>query len=106
MIVVCLFTDSVESCYNYGMASVIKYGKEPTPAKRIRRRQGDMIRSARKLKGLSALDLAEAVGVHVSAISQWETGRYSPRAHHQLAIARALEVPHSLLFSLDAEAAA
>ena len=85
---------------------VIRYGKEADPAKRRRLRQGNMIRATRETQGMSAAELAEAVGVTCSAISQWETGRFTPRTHHQLAIAKALNVAHSLLFSLDAEAAA
>lgn len=64
-----------------------------------------MIRKARQMKGITPAELAETVGVTVSAISQWETGRYAPRQHHQVAVARALDVPHSLLFNLDGEAA-
>ena len=89
----------MELCYNFAM--VIKYGSEPDPARRIRIRQGENIRKARVLRGMTPAELAEAVGVTVSAISQWETGRYSPRQHHQLAICRALDVAHSFVFGLD-----
>ena len=85
---------------------VMQYGHEPDPAKRIRRRQGEVIRKARTLRGITRQDLAETLGVTVGAISQWENGTTSPRQHHQVAVARALDVPWSMIFGLDAEAAA
>ena len=77
-------------------------GEEPDPAKRIRLRQGEKIRSTRKLRDMTVEEMAEAVDVTPGAIRHWETGRYSPRAHHQLAIAKVFGVPHGVLFGLDA----
>jgi len=80
---------------------VIKYGREADPAKRIRLSQGSRIRQARKIKGISIEDFAGKLGVTPGAVSQWETGRFAPRQAAQVAIARELDVPHSLLFGLD-----
>lgn len=84
---------------------VITYGREADPAKRIRLAQGKRIRNARTTRGMSIAELAGSLGVTSGAVSQWETGRFAPRQHHQVAIARTLDVPHSLLFSLNGEAA-
>ena len=80
---------------------VIKFGKEPDPAKRIRLGQGNRIRSTRKLRQMSIEDFAAAVGVTPGAVSQWETGRFAPRQHVQVKIATVLDVPWSSLFGLD-----
>lgn len=85
---------------------VIRVGHEPDPAVRIRQRQGAKIREVRALRGLSIREFAERVGVSDGAVSQWETGRFSPRQGVQVRIAQALDVPWSLLFGLDAEAVA
>lgn len=84
---------------------VIKLGVEPDPAKRRRQRQGNQIREIRGWRQMSPADLAEAVGVTVGAVSQWETGRFSPRQEIQVRIAKALNVPWSTIFGLDAEVA-
>lgn len=84
---------------------VIQYGREPNPEKRIKVSQGRKIKQARTTRQMSIAELAGSVGVTPGAISQWETGRHSPRQHHQLALARALDVPHAFLFGLDNEAA-
>lgn len=84
---------------------VIQFGRETDPGKRIRKRQGARIREARRLRQLSAKDLAERVGVTEGAVTHWETGRYSPRQQHQVAVSQALEVPWSFLFALDGEVA-
>lgn len=80
---------------------VIKYGREADSARRIRMSQGNRIRQARKIKGISIEAFAAELGVTAGAVSQWETGRFAPRQHLQVTIARALDVPHSLLFGLD-----
>lgn len=80
-------------------------GTDPDPGRRIRTRQGNAIRSTRKLRGLKVDELAESIGVSAGAIRHWETGRFSPKQAHQVAIARALDVPWVVLFGLDGEAA-
>ncbi len=52
---------------------------------------------------MSIGDLAAAVSVTNGAVSQWETGRFTPRLEMQVRIARALDMPHSALFGVDAE---
>jgi transcriptional regulator with XRE-family HTH domain len=84
---------------------VITLGREADPRKRIRKRQGDTIRKVRQLRGLSIEEFAKAVAVTSSAVSQWETGRFTPRQEMQVRIARALDVPWSTIFGLDAEVA-
>lgn len=86
---------------------VVKVGVEPDPAKRIRLKQGDAIRSTRKIRGYSVEEFAEMLDPPVTpgAVRHWETGRYSPRQHHQVQIARALGVPWGVLFALNGEAA-
>ena len=85
---------------------VIRAGHEQDVAKRIRQRQGAAIRQVRTMRGISIRDFAAAVGVTDGAVSQWETGRFAPRQEMQVRIARALDVPWSVLFGLDAEAVA
>lgn len=82
-----------------------QFGTEKDPAKRIRQRQGRAIRQVREMRGISITELADSVGVTPGAISQWETGRFSPRQHHQAAVASALDVPWSTIFGLDGEVA-
>ena len=84
---------------------VIKVGHEPNPAKRRRQRQGEAIRRVRTMRDMSIAGLAEACDVTPGAVSQWETGRFTPRDEMQVRIARALDVPWSMLFALDAEVA-
>lgn len=84
---------------------VTQIGTEKDPAKRIRQRQGKAIRQVRQMRGMTIEELASVVGVTDGAISQWETGRFSPRQHHQVAVAKALDVPWSTLFGLDGEVA-
>lgn len=85
---------------------VIQLGHEPDPAKRIRKAQGKKLRQARKLKQISRQELADALKVTVGAVSQWENGTTSPRQHHQLAIAKHLDIPWSFIFGLDDQAVA
>lgn len=82
---------------------VMKVGREPNPAKRIRLRQGEMIRKVRTMRAMSMGDLAEKVDVTVGAVSQWETGRFTPRQDVQVRIAKALDMPWSAIFGLDGE---
>lgn len=85
---------------------VIRVGHESDPSKRRRQRQGETIRKVRKLRDMSIEELATSCGVTVGAVSQWETGRFTPRQEMQVRIARALDVPWSTLFGLDAEVSA
>ena len=80
-------------------------GIEADPAKRIRKRQGKTITDFRKMRDLSVDELAALVGVTPGAIRHWEGGRYSPRQHHQVKLAKALNTTWGSLFALDGEAA-
>lgn len=84
---------------------VITVGTDPDRDRARRKRQGAKIRDLRERHSFGMVDFAELLGVSVGAVSQWETGRYTPRLRHQLAIARALNVPPSLIFEIDTEAA-
>jgi transcriptional regulator with XRE-family HTH domain len=78
-------------------------GTEPDLRVRIRRAQGKAIRLRRKQLGMSISDLAARLDVTPGAVSQWETGRFSPRSHHQVAIAESLDANWSDIFGLDDE---
>lgn len=82
---------------------VTQYGRIKDPAKRIRVAQGNKIRKARQLRRLTHAALAAAMQPPVTpgAVSQWELGRTSPRPHHQVALARVLDMEWSALFGLD-----
>jgi transcriptional regulator with XRE-family HTH domain len=58
------------------------------------------------MRNMSVTELAVAVGVTPGAVSQWETGRFSPRQQVQVRIARALDVPWQMVFGLDSESVA
>lgn len=85
---------------------VLTLGHDPDPAQRIRRRQGGLIRKTRQLRDMSRADLAATLKVTVGAVSQWENGTTTPRQHLQVALAKALDVPWSMIFGLDAESVA
>lgn len=85
---------------------MIRVGHEPDPARRRRQRQGALIRKIRQMREMTIVELATACGVTHGAVSQWETGRFTPRDEMQVRIAKALDVPWSALFALDAETAA
>lgn len=75
--------------------------RDPLAAERIRLRRAARIREHRKLRGLTAVEFAERVGVSGGAISHWETGRYAPSLEMQIAIADALDVAWVDLFGVD-----
>lgn len=57
---------------------------------KVRQQQGDKLREARRTRSISRSDFADALGVTIGAVSQWECGRTSPRMSMQIAIARLL----------------
>jgi transcriptional regulator with XRE-family HTH domain len=83
-------------------AAVIPIGHEPDPAKALRLKHGQKIADVRAFRGVSREELAAAVEVTAAAVGQWERGETSPRPHKQIAIARALDVPHAVLFPMEA----
>lgn len=84
---------------------MVTFGKELDPATRIRKTQGREIRRIRKMRKIEIHDFAAQLGVTQGAVSQWETGRYTPRQHVQVKIATVLDVPWSSIFGLDQEVA-
>lgn len=80
---------------------VMQFGSEPDPLVRLRHRQGAAIKTARRMRGMTGTALAEAIGRTQGAVSQYESGRVTPPQDVQIAIARVLDVPWSLLFSVD-----
>lgn len=80
---------------------VIKFGNEPDAGKRLRLRQGAAVRTVRKMRGMTPQELAKKLNMSTAAVSQWERGTYTPRQSVQVEIAKALDVPWSMLFGLD-----
>lgn len=83
-------------------------GRAQRATERIRQTHGTAISDARHAAGLTATQLAEAItslglGCTHTAVSQWETGRASPRWIMSVGIAQALEVEWSSIFALDGE---
>jgi transcriptional regulator with XRE-family HTH domain len=56
-------------------------------------RFGEMLSREREKAGMSQPQLAEAAGVPVASLRNWEQGRRSPRAPAVLRLAKALGVP-------------
>lgn len=87
------------------------FGHEPDPAKQLRLKQGGRLKEARtKFRKLTLEQLATkmsegGVAVTPQAISLWERGGATPRPHMQVAVCRALDVPHSSIYGLDQEVA-
>lgn len=84
-------------------------GRAQRATERIRQTHGTAISDARHSAGLTASQLAEAItslGLDCThtAVSQWETGRASPRWVMSVGIAQVLDVEWSTLFNLDDEA--
>lgn len=59
---------------------------------------GEKIRELRETRGLSQSDLAEALGVNQSTISNWERGKMEPTIYNVRRIADALGVEPGALF--------
>ncbi|MBS5866230.1 MAG: helix-turn-helix domain-containing protein [Coriobacteriaceae bacterium] len=59
------------------------------------------IAEARKRKGLSQLDLANAIGTTQQQVAKWESGKIDPRVSSLEKIASALNVTLSYLLGLD-----
>ena len=58
---------------------------------------GERLRKARKSKGITQAELAEAIGVHEMTIRRWETDKRSPRIEEIRALASFLEIPVDFL---------
>jgi transcriptional regulator with XRE-family HTH domain len=88
-------------------SQVRQLGVEADAAKRLRQAWGNSIRDTRTLKGWTLDKLAQEMGgiVSAAAIGMWERGVTAPRWHHQIAVAKALGIPHARLFAITDEAA-
>lgn len=76
-------------------------------AERLRSSWGQAIADQRKARGWTQRKLGETMSPSVTqqAVRQWESGQTAPRWHHQVAIARALGVPHRILFAITEDVA-
>ncbi len=54
--------------------------------------QARRIRATRQAKGLTQADVADAIGVPQTRVSDWESGRRRVREEHWLTLADALDV--------------
>lgn len=93
------------------MSSLVEtYGVEPDPAKRLRQKWGKRMRVTRARRGWTLEQLAELMteaGYQVTpqAISQWETGRTSPRYHLRIGWCKVTDRHHDEVFDMTDEAA-
>jgi transcriptional regulator with XRE-family HTH domain len=62
---------------------------------------GRRLKILRKAKQLNQAELAERIGIETKYLSNLETGRRSPSFEKTVALANALDVPMSSLFSFD-----
>jgi transcriptional regulator with XRE-family HTH domain len=62
---------------------------------------GRRLKILRKARNLNQAELAEKVGIETKYLSNIETGRRSPSFEKTVALAKALDVPMSALFSFD-----
>jgi transcriptional regulator with XRE-family HTH domain len=62
---------------------------------------GRRLKVLRKAKKLNQAELAEKIGIETKYLSNLETGRRSPSFEKTAALAKALDVPMSSLFSFD-----
>ena len=74
----------------------------------LRATRGARIRQARVDKGLSQEALASAMEPPVTkaAVSDWESGKSSPRLPHQFALIRVLDADLAAVFGIDLDGAA
>ncbi len=62
---------------------------------------GRRLKILRKAKKLNQAELAEKIGIETKYLSNLETGRRSPSFEKTVALAKALDVPMSILFTFD-----
>lgn len=82
-------------------------GPRSASSERLRASWGQAVALQRKALGWTQKQLGDAMAPPVSqqAVAQWENGETAPRWHHQVAIARALGVPHRVLFAITEDVA-
>ena len=61
------------------------------------------IKQIRIEKGLSQHDVAKGIGVDISSISYWESGRYEPKATYIYRLAQFFKVSSDFLLGLEDE---
>ena len=66
---------------------------------------GRRLKILRKARNLNQAELAERVGIETKYLSNIETGRRSPSFEKTVALAKALDVPMSALFSFEQDGA-
>ena len=59
---------------------------------------GERIKKARKIRGISQEELADAVEMHVNTIARWERGELNPKGKSLEKVAQALDVPIAALY--------
>lgn len=91
---------------------VRQFGREADPAKRLRKLWGDEMRATRRTLGWTLDDVVSALKaegeeyeVTAQAISAWERGIASPRAHLQIAWCKVTGRQHRDVFVMTNEAA-
>lgn len=70
-----------------------------------RKAMGAHLRKVREARGVSRVDLANKLGVHQSAVTQWENGVMAPRLPHMVALREHLD-DQTLYTAAGIEAAA
>ena len=63
-------------------------------------RWGKAIREMRTLRGLSAAELANELGITRQAVLSWESGRVPPSDRNRILLARFFNVQPSVMFEL------
>ena len=66
-----------------------------------KRFQGERLKSARQLRGLTLTALAEQTGISKQSISQYESGETRPEHERGFRLASALNVPYDFFLSED-----
>lgn len=64
---------------------------------------GENIRHYRRLKGMTIQELSDKVGISLSGLGHFETGKRKPRIETAITIAKALDINLYTLINEDAE---
>ena len=94
-----------------GLTLIFMKPTPKTPASALRVKQGARIREYREVHKMTQAELGERVGELAGApapitkqtVSMWESGTTTPRDVFQIAIAKALKCPWTVLFGLEHE---
>lgn len=70
---------------------------------KIKGNTNEIIKKYRKLKGMSAVELAEKLGVSAGTISHFETGRRTPHPSKLMKIMEILNIPEGEILADEAE---